>query len=142
MLRPELCITAAQLYGVPKEQAAADRRLLDRRLDLAHSAAVLLDKNNLIKYDRRSGNFQVCTHSNLCICTCTCMTCAIPVPDCHAWLGQDLSTWATFDTVPMASCGPVATCSDDTVTQVVPPDSSAPACCRPPTWAALPATTT
>ena len=33
--------------------------LLDRRLDMAHSAAVLLDKNNLIKYDRRSGNFQV-----------------------------------------------------------------------------------
>ncbi|CAK0763687.1 DExH-box ATP-dependent RNA helicase DExH12 [Coccomyxa viridis] len=47
-----------ELYGVPKEQAQADRRLLDRRLDLAHSAAVLLDKNNLIKYDRRSGNFQ------------------------------------------------------------------------------------
>ena len=36
-----------------------DPRLLERRLDMAHSAAVLLDKNNLIKYDRRSGNFQV-----------------------------------------------------------------------------------
>ena len=48
-----------QLYGVPKDVAAVDRKLLDRRLDLAHSAAVLLDKNNLIKYDRRSGNFQV-----------------------------------------------------------------------------------
>ena len=39
--------------------AETDKRLLERRLDLAHSAAVLLDKNNLIKYDRRSGNFQV-----------------------------------------------------------------------------------
>lgn len=48
-----------QLYGVPKDVAETDRRLLDRRLDLAHSAAVLLDKHNLIKYDRRSGNFQV-----------------------------------------------------------------------------------
>ena len=26
---------------------------------MAHTAAALLDKNNLIKYDRRSGNFQV-----------------------------------------------------------------------------------
>ena len=26
---------------------------------MAHTAATLLDKNNLIKYDRRSGNFQV-----------------------------------------------------------------------------------
>jgi pre-mRNA-splicing helicase BRR2 len=30
----------------------------ERRTDLAHSAAVILDKNNLIKYDRRSGNLQ------------------------------------------------------------------------------------
>ena len=125
---------------MPKEQAQTDRRLLDRRLDLAHSAAVLLDKNNLIKYDRRSGNFQVRTRSNLCVCTC--MTCAIPVPDCHAWLGQDLSSWASFDTVPMAPCGPVAACSYDTVTRLVQPDSSMPACCRPRIWAASPATTT
>ena len=125
---------------MPKEQAQTDRRLLDRRLDLAHSAAVLLDKNNLIKYDRRSGNFQVRTRSNLCVCTL--MTRAIPVPDCDAWLGQDLSSWASFDTVPMASCGPVATLEYDTVTQLVQPDSSAPACCRPRIWAASPATTT
>ena len=30
----------------------------ERRLDLAHTAAVLLDKHNLIKYDRRTGNMQ------------------------------------------------------------------------------------
>ncbi len=52
-----------QLYGVSKDAAETDKRLLERRLDLAHSAAVLLDKNNLIKYDRRSGNFQVPLHS-------------------------------------------------------------------------------
>ena len=27
-------------------------------MDLAHSAAVILDRNNLVKYDRRSGNLQ------------------------------------------------------------------------------------
>jgi pre-mRNA-splicing helicase BRR2 len=32
---------------------------LQRRVDLIHAAAVLLDKNNLIKYDRKSGAFQV-----------------------------------------------------------------------------------
>ena len=49
----------SQLYGVGLGDADGDPRLLERRLDMAHSAAVLLDKNNLIKYDRRSGNFQV-----------------------------------------------------------------------------------
>ena len=50
---------ALQLYGVALGDIDSDKRLLERRLDMAHSAAVLLDKNNLIKYDRRSGNFQV-----------------------------------------------------------------------------------
>lgn len=50
---------ALQLYGVSVDTLETDKRLLERRLDLAHSAANLLDKNNLIKYDRRSGNFQV-----------------------------------------------------------------------------------
>ncbi len=31
----------------------------ERRMDLAHTAATLLDKHNLIKYDRRTGQFQV-----------------------------------------------------------------------------------
>ena len=30
-----------------------------RRADLIHTAATILDKANLIKYDRKSGNFQV-----------------------------------------------------------------------------------
>ena len=49
---------ATQLYGVPLDALDTDPRLHERRLDLAHSAASVLDKNNLIKYDRRSGNFQ------------------------------------------------------------------------------------
>ena len=35
-------------------------QMFQRRVDLIHAAAVLLDKNNLIKYDRKSGAFQVC----------------------------------------------------------------------------------
>ena len=46
-------------------------------MDLAHSAAVILDRHNLIKYDRRTGNMQVsiplivllepCTMSRHCL---------------------------------------------------------------------------
>ena len=36
-----------------------------RRADLIHSAATLLAKNNLMKYDKKSGNFQVCFPSQL-----------------------------------------------------------------------------
>lgn len=45
-------------------------------MDLVHSAAVILDRNNLVKYDRRSGNFQptdlgrcarVCLVAGLCV---------------------------------------------------------------------------
>ena len=48
-----------QLYGVPLGALDTDPKLTERRMDLAHSAATLLDKNNLIKYDRRSGTVQV-----------------------------------------------------------------------------------
>ncbi|KAF6257784.1 RNA helicase, activating signal cointegrator 1 [Scenedesmus sp. NREL 46B-D3] len=47
------------LYGVPLGALEDDPLLQQHRLDLAHSAALLLDKNNLIRYDRRTGNFQV-----------------------------------------------------------------------------------
>lgn len=40
-------------------QLKSDPYLEDRRSDLIHTAAVHLDKANLIKYDKRSGNFQV-----------------------------------------------------------------------------------
>eukprot|EP00983_Pelagomonas_calceolata_P022152 695656-Pelagomonas_calceolata.AAC.2 len=37
----------------------SDPLLLDRRLDLAHTAALLLDKHGLCRYDRKTGNFQL-----------------------------------------------------------------------------------
>jgi len=48
-----------QLYGVSLDEAAADPHLEQRRADLIHTAASLLDKNSLVKYDRKSGAFQV-----------------------------------------------------------------------------------
>eukprot|EP00878_Enallax_costatus_P009764 GHUV01010197.1.p1 GENE.GHUV01010197.1~~GHUV01010197.1.p1 ORF type:complete len:1043 (+),score=291.77 GHUV01010197.1:469-3129(+) len=52
-------LRSPQLYGVPLGAVEGDPLLQQHRLDLAHSAALLLDKNNLIRYDRRTGNFQV-----------------------------------------------------------------------------------
>jgi pre-mRNA-splicing helicase BRR2 len=47
------------LYGIPQEKFEADRFLEAHRYDLAHTAATILDKSNLIKYDRKAGTFQV-----------------------------------------------------------------------------------
>jgi pre-mRNA-splicing helicase BRR2 len=47
------------LYGISPDEAEADPLLKQRRLDLVHTAAVLLDKANLIKYDRKTGQFVV-----------------------------------------------------------------------------------
>jgi len=47
------------LYGVTFEEAEQDPTLEKRRADLIHTAATTLDKHNMIKYDRRTGNFQV-----------------------------------------------------------------------------------
>ena len=48
-------LRSPQLYGVA---SLKDDPLLEkRRADLVHSAAVVLDKCQLIKYDRKSGNF-------------------------------------------------------------------------------------
>lgn len=57
---PLMASSDLQLYGVPLDAADSDPRLMERRLDLAHSAATLLDRNNLINYDRRSGTVRVC----------------------------------------------------------------------------------
>lgn len=45
------------LYGVPLDASSTDPYLLDRRMDIVHTAATILDKHNLIKYDRRTGGF-------------------------------------------------------------------------------------
>lgn len=48
-------------YGVSQNDVEDDPTLFQRRLDLCHTAATILDKHNLIKYDRKSGLFQVTT---------------------------------------------------------------------------------
>lgn len=47
------------LYGISVEEAQKDPFAEQRRLDLIHTAAATLDKQNLMKYDRKSGSFQV-----------------------------------------------------------------------------------
>jgi pre-mRNA-splicing helicase BRR2 len=46
------------LYGVPIDEVDSDPQLSERRADLVHTAATLLDKHNLCKYDRKTGNLQ------------------------------------------------------------------------------------
>ncbi len=43
------------LYGCAPEQRRADPKLEQRCADLVHTAAVQLDKNGLVRYDRKSG---------------------------------------------------------------------------------------
>jgi pre-mRNA-splicing helicase BRR2 len=45
------------LYGV--EDLERDPLLMKRRMDLTHTAATVLDKHNLIRYNRKTGGFQV-----------------------------------------------------------------------------------
>lgn len=45
----------ASLTSTSRETPLLDQR----RLDLVHTAALMLDKNNLVKYDKKTGNFQV-----------------------------------------------------------------------------------
>ncbi|CAF1042145.1 unnamed protein product [Adineta steineri] len=54
-----------QLYGISNETLQIDNTLLQRRLDLIHSAAIQLDKNHLIHYDRKTGNFQMTEHGRI-----------------------------------------------------------------------------
>lgn len=53
-------LRAPQLYGVDPDDLENDRLLEQRRADLIHTAASQLNKCNLIKYDKKSGAFQVC----------------------------------------------------------------------------------
>ena len=47
------------LYGVTVDQAEKDPQLEQRRRYLVHTAAALLDKHQLAKYDKKTGQFQV-----------------------------------------------------------------------------------
>lgn len=64
------------LYGVSHEKLKEDPLLQSFRADLIHTAAVQLDRSGLLKYDRKSGHFQVtelgriashyyCTHETM-----------------------------------------------------------------------------
>ena len=44
------------LYSVPHDAVENDPKLEQHRASLIHSAAIMLEKSNLVKYDRRSGN--------------------------------------------------------------------------------------
>jgi pre-mRNA-splicing helicase BRR2 len=46
------------LYGVGVDYLDDDSLLEQKRADIIHSAAILLEKCNLVKYDRASGRFQ------------------------------------------------------------------------------------
>jgi pre-mRNA-splicing helicase BRR2 len=47
------------LYGISQTEYEEDPLLEQRRASLIHTAASVLDKSNLIKYDRKTGSFQV-----------------------------------------------------------------------------------
>ncbi|RUS26117.1 Sec63 Brl domain-containing protein [Jimgerdemannia flammicorona] len=46
------------LYGVTQEDLEEDQYLEQKRVNLIHAAATVLDKCNLIKYDKKTGRFQ------------------------------------------------------------------------------------
>lgn len=52
-------LNAPTLYGIKHEMIENDKWLERFRSDLVHTAASVLDKQNLIRYDKKTGNFQV-----------------------------------------------------------------------------------
>ena len=52
-------LRSPQLFGITEEALQSDKMLEQRRADLIHTAATQLDKNNLLKYDKKVGVFQV-----------------------------------------------------------------------------------
>lgn len=53
-------LRAPTLYGVSHDQAKEDPLLEQHRANLIHTAALHLDRSGLVKYDRKTGHFQVC----------------------------------------------------------------------------------
>uniref|UniRef100_A0A8C4RBC9 Activating signal cointegrator 1 complex subunit 3 n=1 Tax=Eptatretus burgeri TaxID=7764 RepID=A0A8C4RBC9_EPTBU len=69
-------LRAPTLYGVLPDELRTDPLLERRRLDLIHSAALVLERSSLVKYNRKTGSFQVtelgriasqyyCTHQTM-----------------------------------------------------------------------------
>ncbi|KAL2915246.1 Pre-mRNA-splicing helicase BRR2 [Polyrhizophydium stewartii] len=46
------------IYGVTLDDAENDPYLVQKRIDIVHAAAIILDKCNLVKYDKKTGRFQ------------------------------------------------------------------------------------
>lgn len=46
------------LYGIGVDYQEDDNGLIQKRADIAHSAAVMLEKCSLLKYERSTGRFQ------------------------------------------------------------------------------------
>ena len=46
------------LYGISSDYKDDDASLLQKRADIAHTAAVVLEKSGLVKYDRKTGVLQ------------------------------------------------------------------------------------
>lgn len=59
-------LNAPTLYGIKHEMIENDKWLERFRSDLVHTAASVLDKQNLIRYDKKTGNFQVWSY-DLCM---------------------------------------------------------------------------
>lgn len=57
-------LRAPTLYGLSHDRLKEDPLLEQYRADLIHTAALHLDRSGLIKYDRKTGHFQV---SDSCI---------------------------------------------------------------------------
>ena len=51
-------IRSPSLYGASEAERESDTLLEQRRIDLVHTAATLLDKTQLLRYERKSGQLQ------------------------------------------------------------------------------------
>lgn len=52
-------LRAPSLYAITQEKLENDPLLEGHRADIIHTAAIHLERSNLIKYDRKTGYFQV-----------------------------------------------------------------------------------
>ena len=57
--RGRACVTEPYPHPSSHPKQERDPLLEQRRTDLLHTAAATLDKHNLIRYDRKTGAFQV-----------------------------------------------------------------------------------
>lgn len=52
-------LRSPSLYTISQDKMEVDPLLESHRADIVHTAAIQLERSNLIKYDRKSGYFQV-----------------------------------------------------------------------------------